>query len=192
MAILGDYIELVDIRNADKRFGVNSLKGISIDKKLTPTKANVNSLDVKGYKILRKNWFAYSPVTSRNGNKISIAINDGEDCIISAINPVFRIKDESILEPNYIMMLFRRPEFDRYARFHSWGSARETFDWDELCDVRIPLPSYEAQKSIVAIANSMAQRKKYSDKISSLLSDICPILIRGSLLEAQGGSPNAD
>lgn len=153
--LLGDYIELVDIRNVDNTFGVESLRGISIKKNLTPTKADTNGLDVKNYKILKKGWFTYSLVTSRNGNKISIAYNDGDDCIVSQINPVFKIKDETLLNPRYLMMFFNRFEFDRYARFNSWGSARETFDWSEMCSIVLDLPEIDIQRKYAAIYESL-------------------------------------
>ncbi len=152
---LGDYIELVDIRNTDNSFSVADLRGISIKKVLTPTKADTNGLDVRNYKVLKKGWFTYSLVTSRNGNKISIAYNDDCDCIVSQINPVFKIKDESLLNPRYLMMFFNRSEFDRYSRFHSWGSARETFDWDEMCSIDIDLPEIDIQRKYVAIYESL-------------------------------------
>lgn len=152
---LGNYIEQVDIRNTENSFGVDLLRGISIKKVLTPTKADTNNLDVKNYKIVKKGWFTYSLVTSRNGNKISVAYNDDKDCIVSQINPVFRIKDENLLHPRYLMMFFNRSEFDRCARFNSWGSARETFDWDEMCSIELDLPSIEIQKKYVAIYESL-------------------------------------
>ncbi len=166
---LGCFIELVDIRNRDNEFSVDSLKGISINKVLTPTKANTNNLNLKSYKILKHNWFTYSLVTSRNGNKISLAYNDGEDCIVSSINPVFKVKDETKLLPRYLMMFFNRPEFDRYARFNSWGSARETFSWEDFCDIKLNLPSIDIQRKYVAIYEGLLRNlKSYESRLYDL------------------------
>lgn len=152
---LGDFVELVDIRNKANTFTVDDLCGISIKKILTPTKADTNNLDVTNYKIVKKGWFTYSLVTSRNGNKISIAYNDSKDCIVSQINPVFRIRNENELHPRYLMMFFNRVEFDRYSRFNSWGSARETFDWNEMCAIELEIPPIDIQRKYVAIYESL-------------------------------------
>lgn len=170
---LGCFIELVDIRNRDNEFSVDSLKGISINKALTLTKANTNNLNLKSYKILKHNWFTYSLVTSRNGNKISLAHNDGEDCIVSSVNPVFKVKDETKLLPRYLMMFFNRPEFDRYARFNSWGSARETFSWDDFCNIELNIPSIEIQKKYVAIYEAMLDNLKAYKNGGDDLSLVC-------------------
>lgn len=170
---LGDYIELVDERNRDGLYGVNSLRGISINKILTPTKADTSNLNLKPYKIVRHNWFAYCTVTSRNGNKISLAYNDGDDCIVSSINPVFRVKDETKLLPRYLMMFFNRPEFDRYARFNSWGSARETFSWDDFCDIELEVPSIEIQKKYVAIYEGLLANLRSYEKGLDDLKLVC-------------------
>ena len=143
---LGNFIEQIDIRNSALSFTYENLKGLSINKNLIPTKANTNELDLKNYKIVKHNEFTYCTVTSRNGNKISLAYNDGDDCIVSSINPTFKVKDESKLLPRFLMMYFNRSEFDRYARFNSWGSARETFTWEDMRDIEINLPPIEIQR----------------------------------------------
>lgn len=170
---LGDYIELVDERNSDALYGVNNLRGISINKIFTPTKADTSNLNLKPYKIVRHNWFAYCTVTSRNGNKISLAYNDGDDCIVSSINPVFKVKDEAKLLPRYLMMFFNRSEFDRYARFNSWGSARETFSWDDFCDVELEIPSIEIQKKYVSIYEGMLANLRSYEKGLDDLKLVC-------------------
>lgn len=164
---LGDYIEQVDKRNKDNQY--KNVMGISVNKILIPTKANTNNIDLKSYKILEKGYFAYCLVTSRNGNKISIVYNDIENCVISAINPVFKIRDERIINPYFLFMYFKRTEFDRYARFNSWGSARETFDWNDFCDIKIELPSIEIQNKYVAIYKAMQDNLKvYQSKLDDL------------------------
>ncbi len=166
---LGNLIEPVDERNSDNFFGETSLKGLSTSKILISSKADTTDLDLKGYKILRNNWFSYCTVTSRNGNRISIAYNDGDDCIISAINPVFKIKNTNILIPRYLMMFFNRPEFDRYARYNSWGSARETFTWEDFCEIEIDIPSIDVQKKYVAIYEGLlANLHSYEKRLDDL------------------------
>ena len=133
---LGDYIREVNVRNRELK--VTNLLGVSISKEFMPSIANTIGTDMSTYKIVERGQFAYGPVTSRNGDKVSIALLEGYDnAIISQAYTVFDVKDHEQLLPEYLMMWFRRPEFDRYARFHSHGSAREIFDWDELCDARL-------------------------------------------------------
>lgn len=166
---LGNLIEPTDERNINLKFGPNELKGISISKALMPTKAEVDNLDLRNYKIVRHNDFCYSLVTSRNGEKISVAFNDGNDCLVSSVNPTFRVKNEALLLPRFLMMFFNRAEFDRYARFNSWGSARETFSWDDLCDIEFELPSLDIQRKYVAIYESLlANLQAYKSRLEDL------------------------
>ena len=128
---LGQFIEPINIRNKD--LAVDTLLGVSIQKCFMPSIANTVGTDMSKYKVVRKLQFAYGPVTSRNGDKISVALlEDYDSAIVSQAYIVFQIIDHEELDPEYLMMWFRRPEFDRYARFMSHGSARETFDWDDL------------------------------------------------------------
>ena len=180
MTGIGSLLKLVDERNSEGKFTSGDLKGISIGKVLMPTKADASNLNLRGYKIVRHNQFAYCSVTSRNGNKISLAYNDGEDCIISSINPVFKVSDEGMLLPRYLMMFLARSEFDRYARFNSWGSARETFDWDVFGAYRIPVAPIEIQKSICLVYETYLKRKRCLEELKTEINSICPILIKGS------------
>ena len=129
---LGDYIRQIDVRNKDEK--VTRLLGVSIDKKFIESIANTIGTDMSVYKIVRRGQFAYGPVTSRNGDKVSIALLTEEECIISSSYTVFEIIDTKALLPEYLNLWFKRSEFDRYARFHSNGSAREIFDWEEMCN----------------------------------------------------------
>ena len=179
---IGDYIEIVDRRNENLKYGLDSVKGISNEKEFIETKANMNGVDLRPYKIVAPLEFVYVPVTSRNGGKITLAINDtNNDYIFSSSYITFRCSDKSKLFPDYLMLFFNRPEFDRYARFHSWGSARETFEWEEMCDVKIPLPDIEVQKSISDIHKVYVERKKINEKLKEQIKEMCPILIKGSL-----------
>ena len=154
---LGNYIREVNVRNRDLK--VTNLLGVSISKEFMPSIANTIGTDMSAYKIVERGQFAYGPVTSRNGDKVSIALLDGyDDAIISQAYTVFEVIDHEQLLPEYLMMWFRRPEFDRYARFHSHGSAREVFDWDELCEVMLPIPSISRQREIVSEHETLTNR----------------------------------
>lgn len=166
---LGEYIEQVDVRNTELHYGEGDVMGISIDKKLIPTKADLTNVPLKGYKVVRNKQFVYSLVTSRNGDKISIAFNNGSERLVSSVNTTFRVKDESVLDPYYLMMYFKRPEFDRYARYHSWGSARETFTWEDMCNIQIPLPGIEVQREYVAVYKAM---QRNLEVMNSKLDDL--------------------
>jgi type I restriction enzyme S subunit len=153
---LGKYIQPIDVRNRD--LAVDYLLGLSISKRFIPSIANTVGTEFYSYKIVRTGQFAYGPVTSRNGDKITIALLDDNDCIISSSYSVFEVTDEEKLLPEYLMLWFKRPEFDRYARFKSHGSVREIFDWDELCKVELPVPDIEVQQSIVRAYNMIERR----------------------------------
>lgn len=146
---LGDYISLCSQTNENLAYGAEAVRGISIEKKFIDTKANMDGVSLRPYFLVNPNEFAYVTVTSRNGGKISLARNDSNETYICSSSYVaFKIDDTDCLLPEYLSMLFERSEFDRYARFNSWGSARETFDWTEMCDVEIPVPKTEIQQDI--------------------------------------------
>ncbi len=144
---LGAYIRPIDERNSD--LAITNLQGVSITKEFVPSIANIIGTDLSTYKIVRTGQFAYGPVTSRNGDKVSIALLKGEDCIISSSYSPFEVYKPDELLPEYLMLWFMRPEFDRYARFMSNGSAREVFDWDCMCGVELPVPPLPEQRKIV-------------------------------------------
>ena len=180
---IGNYIELSDERNADNFYTAEDVRGISIDKKFIPTKADIEGVSLKNYFLVKPEAFAFVPVTSRNGGKISIAQNDsGENFICSTAYVVFSTNVEKLL-PQYLMLFFNRSEFDRYARFHSWGSAREVFTWKDMCEVEIPIPDIKIQCSIAAIYEVLRTRKKILERLKTQIKNICPILIKGSLDE---------
>ena len=172
--VLGNYIRLVDERNRD--LSVTNLLGVSIGKKFIPSIANIVGTDLSSYKIVRTGQFAYGPVTSRNGEKISIAYLDGDDCIISSSYTVFEVSNKEELDPEYLMLWFSRPEFDRYARYKSHGSVREIFDWNELCMVELPVPDINEQKNTVkaykTITDRIALKKQINDNLEAQASAI--------------------
>ena len=174
---LGDYIREVNVRNRELK--VTNLLGLSIEKKFIPSIANTIGTDMSTYKIVQPSQFAYVPVTSRNGDKITVALYDGENAaIISQAYTIFEIIDHDALLPEYLMMWFRRPEFDRYARFHSHGSAREVFDWDELCDVVLPVPEIARQREIVAEYETLVNRIRLNEQMIEKLEATAQALYR--------------
>ena len=171
---LGDYIELCDERNSEGKFSLDDVRGISILKKLIPTKADMKDVVLSPYKLLKPREFSYVTVTSRNGGKISLAMNDTDSTyIVSSSYINFRSKDYSVLLPEYLYLLLSREEFDRYSRFNSWGSARETFDWEELCRVEIPLPSIEVQQELVDTYNGLRALAEQNEALIEPLSKAC-------------------
>ena len=181
--ILGDYIRLVDERN--KNLAVTKLLGVSISKKFIPSIANIVGTDLSNYKIVRTGQFAYGPVTSRNGEKISIAYLDEEDCIISSSYTVFEVENREELDPEYLMLWFSRPEFDRYARYKSHGSVREIFDWNELCMVELPVPDIEKQRKMVKAYKTITDRIALKQKINDNLVSTLQIIYKKMFLESQ-------
>ena len=182
MKRLGDYIRPVDVRNRDLK--VTRLLGVSITKEFMPSIANIVGTDLSAYKVVTKGQFAYGPVTSRNGDKISVALLDGyDDAIISQAYTVFEVVDTNALDPEYLMMWFRRPEFDRYARFHSHGSAREVFDWEEMCEVQVPVPAIEKQREIVTEYNTLATRIETNKKLIATLEQTAQTLYRHTFVD---------
>ncbi len=174
---LGRYIQEVTVKNTD--LSVETLLGVSIQKILIPSIANTIGSDMSKYKIIEKNQFAYGPVTSRNGDKISVAIlKEYDKAIISQSYKVFEIVDTDELKPDYLMMWFSRPEFDRYARFMSHGSTRETFDWDEMCEVELPIPPIAEQQAIVAEYQTVTDRIQLNEQINAKLEETAQTLYR--------------
>ena len=179
---IGQYLVESDRRNTIG-LSVDSVRGLSTGKEMIPTKADMNGVGLDSYKVVEPRQIAYVPDTSRRGEKVSLGFNNtDEEFLVSAIYVVFGTKKESLLS-EYLMMFFMRSEFDRYARFNSWGSARETFDWNEMCNIEIPIPDIKVQQAIVDVYNVYIKRKEINEQLKAQIKDICPILIRGSLEE---------
>jgi len=175
---LGEYIEPSDERNSEGKYTLDDVRGISIQKKLIFTKADMQGVSLTPYKLLKPREFSYVTVTSRNGEKISLAINDTENTyIVSSSYENFRCKDVSKLLPEYLFLLLSRSEFDRYSRFNSWGSARETFDWSEFCRTEIPLPSIEVQQELVDTYNGLKTLAEQNEALIEPLSKACEAFI---------------
>lgn len=175
---LAEHIEHNEERNENK-YGLSSLRGISIEKKFIESKANMENVSLAPYLVIHPNDIAYVTITSRNGEKISIAHNDSdENYIVSSSYEAFHVKDTSKLIPSYLFLMLTRSEFDRYARFNSWGSAREAFSWEEMKRVKIPIPSKEVQRAIVDIYQCAQRAKTIAAEADQQLKTICPALIQ--------------
>lgn len=179
---IGKYLIECNERN-DIGLTVDNVRGIATSKEFIDTKANMNGVPLSNYKMVRPNEIAYISDTSRRGDKISLAMNSSDETyLVSSISTVFRTNKKYLL-PEYLFLFYSRTEFDRYARFNSWGSARETFNWDDMCDVKIPIPDITIQKSITGIYTVYNKRTKINEQLKTQIKNICPILIKGSLEE---------
>ena len=179
---LGDYIREVNVRNRDLK--VTNLLGLSVSKEFMPSIANTIGTDMSTYKVVERNQLVYIADTSRRGDKIAIGLLDKYDnAIVSQAYTVFEVIDHEQLLPEYLMMWFRRPEFDRYARFHSHGSAREIFDWDELCDVMLPIPSITRQREIVSEYETLTNRIRLNNQMIQHLEATAQALYRKTFVD---------
>lgn len=170
---LGQYIRQVDVRNTEGK--EENLLGVSVQKKFIPSIANTVGTDFRKYKVVKKGQFTYIPDTSRRGDKIGIALLENyEEGLVSNVYTVFEVIDEKQLIPQYLMLWFSRPEFDRFARFKSHGSVREVMDWDEMCNVELPVPTYEEQLRIVesykTITDRIALKQQINDNLEATLT----------------------
>lgn len=176
---IGPYIRPCDERNSDLK--IKLAQGITNDKEFATPK-QVAEAETSA-KIVRKGQFAYNRATTRNGEKISIAYRTAEDCVVSSAYQIFEISAKDKLYPEYLMMWYKRSEFDRYARYMSKGSAHEFFEYEDMEDVQIPIPSLETQKAIASLYNVYKERQRIAEALKEQLKNICPVLIRGSLTE---------
>ena len=179
---LGDYIQPVDVRNSDLK--VSHLLGVSVEKRFIESIANTIGTDFSKYKIVKKGQFTYIPYTSRRGDKIGIALlTDFDEGLVSNIYTVFEITDTTKLLPEYLMLWFSRPEFDRYARYKSHGSVREIFDWDEMCRVELPVPDLKEQEKIVNTYNAITKRIQLKQKINENLEKTAQTIYKKMFVE---------
>lgn len=166
---LGQFIQQVSVKNINLE--VDNLLGVSITKKFIPSIANTIGTDMSKYKVVKKNQFTYGSITSRNGDKISVALLEDDEAIVSTSYTVFEVTKQDELLPEYLMMWFRREEFDRYARYMSHGSTREAFGWDEMCEVELPIPSIEKQREIVKEYHTIVDRIKLNEQLNQKLEE---------------------
>lgn len=176
---LGNYITECDERNTDNRYDLSALRGVSINKEFIPSKANMEGVSLKPYKLVRPDEFCFVTITSRNGEKISIAQNTSDETyIVSSSYVVFRITDKAALLPDYLFLIFRKPEFDRYARFNSWGSAREAFTYESLQLTEIPLPPLSEQQKVVNAWKAFREIKEQNEAKAEPLMQLCQSYIQ--------------
>lgn len=177
---LGDFIMPCDEKNTGNI--IKKLQGISNQKYFQKSHTNTIGVDLEKYRIVRTGQFAFNRATTRNGEKISIALRHGKDCIVSPSYRIFKSKDENILNSEYLMMWFKRPEFDRFARFKSHGSAHEFFDYGEMCEVELPIPSIEKQQEIVREYNTIQNRIALNNQLISKLEETAQVIFNNILV----------
>jgi len=179
MKSLGDYIEETDERNSAGKYTLEDVRGISNLKEWIETKADMNGVSLFPYKLVRPKEFSYVSVTSRNGDKISLAMNNTENMyIVSSSYINFKVTKNNELLPEFLFTLLNRNSFNAYSRYNSWGSARETFDWSEMCRVQIPLPPIQIQQKIVDLYNCYKECKRIANEAREKISNLCPALVQ--------------
>ena len=179
MREIGPYIQEYDERNSDNIYGLDDVRGISIEKKIIDTKANMDGVKLSPYKIFKINTFCYVTITSRNGEKITLTLNsDSKNHIVSSSYITFSVKEQENILPEFLYLWFCRPEFDRYARFNSWGSAREAFSFEDMKRCKVPIPPIEVQQSIVNIYKCANEAKQIAEEADRLSREVCPALLQ--------------
>lgn len=179
---IGGFIAPIDERNSDNKYKENSVRGIATSKQFIVTKANLEGVSLSSYKLVPPNSLAFVADTSRRGDKMSLAFNDSPEVyLVSSISTVFEVLKGSDLLPEYLYLWFLRPEFDRYARFHSWGSARETFDLDDMKRVSIPIPPKPIQQAVVDIYNCAKESKSIAEQAGQLRRIAGPALMQKAI-----------
>ena len=181
---IGNYLLESDKRN-NIGLKVSAVRGLATSKQMIDTKADMEGVSLNNYKVVFPKQIAYVPDTSRRGDKVSLGFNNSDETyLVSSISIVFGTTEEYLLS-DYLMLFLTRSEFDRYARFNSWGSARETFNFEDMCDVKIPIPDIQVQKAIADIYNVYIARKEINERLKEQIKKLCPVLIKGSLEEGE-------
>jgi type I restriction enzyme S subunit len=178
---LGGYIEEYIQQNLQLEYSLDDVRGVSIQKKFIDTKANMDDVPLDKYKIVKDGMFAFNVNTARMGEKFAIALCKDNTHLVSSIYGVFQVSDKSKLLPEYLYLIFNREDFDRYVRFNSWGSARETFTYYEMRDVSIPLPPIEVQQAIVDIYNCALEAKHIATEAREKMKNLCPALVQKAI-----------
>ena len=179
---LGKYIELNEQRNSDLKYGVDDVRGVSNTKQFMPTKANNAGRNLERFYVISPGEFVYNSRTTRMGDKVGLGYNNTKETFLTSWNnTAFRVKKDAlnILKPAYLYLFFYRSEFDRYARFNSWGSSTELFTWADMCDVHLPIPSIEKQEAIVTIYHTLETRKRINEQLKESIKPLCPVLMKG-------------
>lgn len=173
---LGELIEICDTRNTDKKYGIDDVCGMTIEKEIIPTKADVKDTDLSKFYIVQPQEFVYNPRT--HGRKIGLGFNNSnKPILISWNNTAFKVKETNRVIPTYLYMIFTRDEWDREACFNSWGSSTVVFAWEDFCKMKIPLPSVETQRELVAVYNGLKELAEENEKLLEPLSKSCEAFI---------------
>ena len=176
---IGPYIEESDKRNTAGDYGEESVRGLATSKGMIDTKANLTGVSLSSYKLVCPDEIAFVPDTSRRGDKMSLGLNEtNESFLVSSISCVFGVKDKEKLLPAFLYLWFCRPEFDRYARFNSWGSAREAFSFDDMKRTEVPIPPLGVQRAIVNIYKCANEAKQIAAEADRLSREVCPALLQ--------------
>lgn len=181
---LGDHISQLFEKNVDEQLGIDKVRGVSNTKEIQRTKANVSMRDLSTFLVIRKNQFVFNRRTTRNGERLGLGFNDTDEPLLFTNDYVaFEIRDTDVILPEYLYLYFKRDEFDRYVRYNSWGSATEFFNWEDMQEVRVPVPDISTQKALADIYWIHKKRRELAERLEKQQKDICPILIRGAIEE---------
>lgn len=181
---LGDHITQLFERNVDEKLGIDRVRGVSNTKEIQRTKANVSMRDLSTFLVIRRNQFVFNRRTTRNGERLGLGFNDTDEPLLFTNDYVaFEIRDTGVLLPEYLYLYFKRDEFDRYVRYNSWGSATEFFNWEDMQEVRVPVPDISTQKALADIYWIHKKRRELAERLEKQQKDICPILVRGAIEE---------
>ena len=181
---LGDHITQLFEKNDNEKLGIDRVRGVSNTKEIQRTKANVSMRDLSTFLVIRRNQFVFNRRTTRNGERLGLGFNDTDEPLLFTNDYVaFEIRDTDVILPEYLYLYFKRDEFDRYVRYNSWGSATEFFNWEDMQEVRVPVPDISTQKALADIYWIHKKRRELAERLEKQQKDICPILIRGAIEE---------
>lgn len=181
---LGDHVTQLLEKNDNEKLGIDRVRGVSNTKEIQRTKANVSMRDLSTFLVIRRNQFVFNRRTTRNGERLGLGFNDTDEPLLFTNDYVaFEIRDTDVLLPEYLYLYFKRDEFDRYVRYNSWGSATEFFNWEDMQEVRVPVPDISTQKALADIYWIHKKRRELAERLEKQQEDICPILVRGAIEE---------
>ena len=181
---LGDHITQLFEKNDNEKLGIDRVRGVSNTKEIQRTKANVSMRDLSTFLVIRRNQFVFNRRTTRNGERLGLGFNDTDEPLLFTNDYVaFEIRDTDVLLPEYLYLYFKRDEFDRYVRYNSWGSATEFFNWEDMQEVRVPVPDISTQKALADIYWIHKKRRELAERLEKQQKDVCPILVRGAIEE---------
>ena len=180
MKRLGDgLIERIERTNEDMKLLIEQVRGVSNTKEIIKTKANISKRDLSKFLVLNTHEFVYNRRTTRNGERLGMGFNEGKAALLFTEDYVaFRVSDTAVLLPEYLFLCFKRDEFDRYARWDSWGSATEFFNWENMQQVKIPVPPLEKQQALVSLYKCARKCQQIARRAADLAKEACPALVK--------------